>query len=78
MDKSSMSKITERFFRYISVDTQSDETTGTHPSTPGQFTLCRLLADEMRELQVRKVRRMPALGYGDNMISRCRHRIRPL
>ena len=56
MDKNSMSKITERFFRYISVDTQSDETTGTHPSTPGQFTLCRLLADEMREIGVSNVR----------------------
>lgn len=56
MDKKSMSKITERFFRYISVDTQSDESSGTHPSTPGQFILCRMLADEMREIGVSNVR----------------------
>ena len=56
MDNKGMSKITERFFRYISIDTQSDETTGTHPSTPGQFTLCRMLADEMREMGVSNVR----------------------
>ena len=56
MDKKSMSKITERFFRYISVDTQSDENTGTRPSTPGQFDLCRILADEMRGMGVSNVR----------------------
>ena len=51
-----MSRITERFFRYISVDTQSDETTGTSPSTSKQFALCRMLADEMKEMGVSNVR----------------------
>ncbi len=51
-----MSTITERFFRYISVDTQSDENTGTHPSTSKQFELCRMLADEMRSIGMSNVR----------------------
>ena len=51
-----MSKITERFFRYISVDTQSSEESTTYPSTDKQFTLCRMLADEMREMGVSNVR----------------------
>ena len=51
-----MSKITERFFRYISVDTQSSEESSTYPSTDKQFTLCRMLADEMREMGVSNVR----------------------
>ena len=51
-----MSKITERFFRYISVDTQSDENSGTHPSSSRQFTLCRMIADEMKEMGISNVR----------------------
>ena len=51
-----MSNITERFFRYISVDTQSDENTGAHPSTSKQFDLCRMLADEMRGMGLSNVR----------------------
>ena len=51
-----MSKITERFFRYISVDTQSSEESDTFPSTTKQFTLCRMLADEMKEIGVSNVR----------------------
>ena len=51
-----MSNITERFFRYISVDTQSDENTGAHPSTSKQFDLCRMLADERRGMGLNNVR----------------------
>jgi tripeptide aminopeptidase len=40
----------ERFSRYVRIDTQSDRESGTTPSTPGQFDLARLLADELREL----------------------------
>lgn len=39
-----------RFLRYIAVDTQSSETTGTHPSTAGQFDLAHILADELKEM----------------------------
>lgn len=51
-----MSKVTERFFRYISVDTQSSEESTTFPSTEKQFTLCRMLADEMKEMGLSNVR----------------------
>ena len=50
-----MSKVTERFLRYISVDTQSDENSGKHPSTDKQFILCRMIAEEMREIGISNV-----------------------
>lgn len=48
--------ITERFMKYISVDTVSDEETGTTPSTQHQFDLARILADDMKELGISNVR----------------------
>lgn len=51
-----MSKITDRFFRYISIDTQSDEDSTSSPSTAKQFRLARLLAEEMQEIGVSNVR----------------------
>ncbi|MBR6960689.1 MAG: peptidase T, partial [Clostridiales bacterium] len=41
-----------RFLRYIAVDTQSSEISGTHPSTAGQFALARLLAEELRGMGI--------------------------
>ncbi|MBO5525973.1 MAG: peptidase T [Clostridia bacterium] len=41
---------TEKFLRYIKIDTQSDPTTGTHPSTAKQFDLMRLLERELTAL----------------------------
>ncbi|MCR4556388.1 MAG: peptidase T [Saccharofermentans sp.] len=41
--------VTDRFLRYIAVDTASDETTGTSPSTVKQFELARMLIDELKE-----------------------------
>ncbi len=40
----------ERFVRYARVDTQSDPAGAERPSTPGQWDLVHLLADELREL----------------------------
>ncbi|MEA2070807.1 MAG: peptidase T, partial [Asgard group archaeon] len=40
----------ERFLRYVKYDTQSNEETGTSPSTEKQFQLAKQLAEEMREL----------------------------
>ena len=37
----------ERFIRYCEIDTQSDEDSGTHPSTAKQFALAELLAEEL-------------------------------
>ncbi|MCW3012191.1 MAG: pepT [Solirubrobacterales bacterium] len=40
----------ERFVRYARVDTQSSTTSTERPSTPGQWDLARLLAEELRAL----------------------------
>lgn len=42
--------LVERFLRYVVVDTQSDETSDTCPSTAKQFDLARILRDELIEL----------------------------
>jgi tripeptide aminopeptidase len=40
----------ERFLRYVTFDTQSDENSTTYPSTDKQLVLLRLLLDELRDL----------------------------
>src|SRR5687768_15352647 len=40
----------ERFLRYVTIDTRSDERSLAVPSTPGQLTLMRLLASELSGL----------------------------
>jgi len=40
----------ERFLRYVQVDTQSDESSLSHPSTDKQKNLARLLVDELKTL----------------------------
>jgi tripeptide aminopeptidase len=49
-------ELEERFVRYARVDTQSDETSTTSPSTERQFDLLRLLADELKALGAQDVR----------------------
>ena len=48
--------VLERFIEYAKIDTQSSETTGTHPSTEKQFDLARLLVKQMEEMGVRDIR----------------------
>ncbi len=48
--------VKERFLKYVTIDTQSNEETGTHPSTAKQFTLAKLLADELKSLGAQDVR----------------------
>lgn len=50
-----MEKLTERFIRYVQVNTRSDENSKTCPSTPGQLTLANLLASEMTEMGLQDV-----------------------
>lgn len=45
-----MSTLLNRFLRYVKIDTQSDETSSTYPSTAKQLILSRMLADECRAL----------------------------
>ena len=42
-----MKSVLERFLAYVHFDTQSDETTGRHPSTEKQLALARFLAQEL-------------------------------
>ena len=45
-----MSKVTERFLRYVKVDTASEDNAGRIPSTEKQFDLARMLEAEMKAL----------------------------
>ena len=57
-----LSSLEARFLHYVSLDTQSDETSPTYPSTSGQWTLLRLLFDELKGLGVKDVHLSPH-GY---------------
>jgi tripeptide aminopeptidase len=46
------SSVTERFLRYVAIDTQSDPASSSCPSTDKQKDLGRLLAQELREMGV--------------------------
>jgi tripeptide aminopeptidase len=51
-----------RFLRYVQIDTQSDETSKTFPSTPGQLVLLEMLKQELTELGAADVK-MTRHGY---------------
>jgi tripeptide aminopeptidase len=40
----------QRFLRYVTIDTRSDEQSSTVPSTPGQLVLLRLLVEELQSI----------------------------
>ena len=42
--------VLERFLKYVKIDTQSDETTGTSPSTMKQHDLAKVLVQELEEM----------------------------
>ncbi|SUB71653.1 Peptidase T [Pluralibacter gergoviae] len=44
------SQLTQRFFRYLAVTSQSYASATTLPTTPGQHQMARLLADELAQL----------------------------
>ncbi|MFO1020020.1 MAG: peptidase T [Planctomycetales bacterium] len=50
-----MTTLLDRFLRYVRIDTQSDESSSSVPSTMKQLDLCRLLADECRALGLQEV-----------------------
>lgn len=54
--------VTERFLKYVSYDTRSDEHAECFPSTPGQRVLGQALAEEMKALGLADVR-MDENGY---------------
>lgn len=50
-----MESVIDRFIRYAKIDTQSSENFDSHPSTPGQTELGRLLVDELKAIGVETV-----------------------
>lgn len=48
-------ELIERFTAYVKVDTQSDESSETCPSTPGQWTLLHMLVDELKSIGMEEV-----------------------
>jgi tripeptide aminopeptidase len=48
-------KALENFLRYVSINTQSDETSDTSPSTSIQFDLAHILVDELKALGLQDV-----------------------
>ena len=47
--------LVERFFKYVSFDTQSDELTGLTPSTPGQMIFAEYLKTELETLGLEEI-----------------------
>lgn len=47
--------IIKRFTTYVQVDTQSNEDSETCPTTPGQFTLARMLVEELRAIGMEEI-----------------------
>lgn len=57
-----MADVTERFLRYVAVDTQSEDEQEAFPSTEKQKNLGRMLKEELEALGVSDVR-MDDYGY---------------
>ncbi|MFK7776978.1 MAG: peptidase T [Gimesia sp.] len=50
-----MDTLLDRFLRYVKIDTQSDETSPTFPSTEKQLVLSRMLYEECQQLELEDV-----------------------
>lgn len=48
-------ELIQRFTSYVKVDTQSDESSETCPSTEGQWTLLRMLVEELNQIGMQEV-----------------------
>lgn len=48
-------RVTQRFLKYVAVDTQSDEASDTFPSTEKQKVLAKMLVEELRRMGVPQV-----------------------
>lgn len=49
------SELVDRFLKYVSFDTQSDELTNMTPSTPGQMVFARFLKEELEKLGLQDI-----------------------
>ena len=50
-----MHKVVERFIKYVKMDTQSDDSSDSFPSTKKQFELAEVLKKEMEELGLTEI-----------------------
>ncbi|HHU92261.1 MAG TPA: peptidase T [Halanaerobiaceae bacterium] len=50
-----MSKVVERFLKYVTYNTQSDEESSTVPSTEGQLVFARALKEELEAIDLKEV-----------------------
>jgi peptidase T len=50
-----MSKVVEKFIKYIKYDTRSDENSTTIPTTPGQLELAKELAKELEDIGMKDI-----------------------
>ncbi|ASW42470.1 peptidase T [Clostridium isatidis] len=57
-----MKKVEEKFLEYVKINTKSDETTGTTPSTKEQLVLAEKLYDELKKLGLKDAR-ISEYGY---------------
>ena len=57
-------RVTQRFLKYVAVDTQSDEASDTFPSTEKQKVLAKMLVEELRRMGVPQVEIDEQYGYG--------------
>ena len=48
-------KITERFIKYVKIDTESDPNSSTTPSTDKQWNLANILVEELKEIGMQEV-----------------------
>lgn len=58
-----MSTVVDKFLKYVTIDTQSDEDSTTSPSTEKQKDLPRLLVGELKEMGASDVRMDEEYGY---------------
>ncbi|MBN2850483.1 MAG: peptidase T, partial [Erysipelotrichaceae bacterium] len=58
-----MQKLIERFIRYAKIDTRSDESSSTTPSTLSQVRFAEMLSKELIELGLSEVKHDPVTGF---------------
>lgn len=54
-EKKSIMQLTDRFLRYVKMDTQSDAATNLVPSTPSQMEFAKKLTEELRQIGLQEV-----------------------
>ena len=50
-----MSRLLDRFLRYVQIDTTASDSSSTYPSSPGQLVLGKLLAEELQQMGAKDV-----------------------